>query len=173
MDDKFHRNKKVRKLRKSPAGRAALGAWAFWWSWCLDDPELTGFVPADELDAADLKSADLLCEAELWDRVEGGFRFHDFHDYNPTKKQREHKLEADRQRIAEKRAEESNVARDSQATRKRLANESPPRARVGMGMGTYEREIEERDTLSGSSDSDAQTRADRALADLRLASVRR
>jgi hypothetical protein len=171
MDDKFHRNKKVRALRKSPAGRLALGTWLFWWSWCLDDPELDGFVPTDELDSADLKSAELLCANGLWDRVDGGFRYHDFHDYNPTKKQRLHKLESDRLRAAEKRSLQQEVARDSSATRPRLAKESPPRARVGMGMGTYEREIEERDTLSGSrsepADSDHQARADRALADLR------
>lgn len=167
MDDKFHRNKKVRALRKSQAGRLALGAWSFWWSWCLDDPELDGVVPAEELDTSDLKSAELLVDSELWDRVEGGFRFHDFHDYNPTKKQREHKLESDRQRIAEKRSSEQDVARDSRASRKRVANESPPCARAGLGMGTYEREVEVRDTLSDASPSNDHERAALALVALK------
>lgn len=33
MDDKFHRNEKVRRLRKIRGGREALGVWVFWWSW--------------------------------------------------------------------------------------------------------------------------------------------
>lgn len=121
MDDKFHRNRKVRELRRSKGGREALGAWVYWWSWCLDDPELTGFVPEDELPPADLKAAELLVEVKLWDRVEGGYVFHDFNDYNPTREKVDHKREADRKRIAAKReASRENVARDTEATNERV-----------------------------------------------------
>ncbi len=122
MDDKFHRNRKVRALRQLEGGRAALGTWVCWWSWCLDDPELTGVVPADELSAVDEASAQLLVDVGLWDRVEGGYAFHDFHAYNPTRAQIDAKREADRERVASKRkASRSDVARDSVATNTRVA----------------------------------------------------
>lgn len=131
MDDKFHRNRKVRELRRMKGGREALGDWAFWWSWCLDDPSLTGVVPAFELDASEKRSASLLVSVGLWDVVDGGYQFHDFHEYNPRREQREAKKAADRERIAEKRAASRNdVARDTSATRTRLESEShecPPR----------------------------------------------
>jgi hypothetical protein len=167
MDDKFHRNKKVRKLRKLKGGREAIGCWTFWWSWCLDDPDLTGFVPEDELDAADKKSAVLLCSdlhdgRGLWVAAPGGYQIHDFHNYNPTREQREKKLTADRDRAAAKRADEaSDVARDSQKNRARLAgdvaNESPPRARAGHGMGTYSERDTRYSASSGDTDPASQT----------------
>lgn len=144
MDDKFHRNRKVRKLRRMRGGVEALGVWAYRWSWCLDDVDLTGMVPEDELDERELKAAPKLVEVGLWDEVEGGFRFHDFNEYNPTKEQVERKKERDRQRAAALRAEEKTrnseqtskntgdlelVACDSPANRKRVADESSP-ARV-------------------------------------------
>lgn len=140
MDDKFHRNKKVRKLRRQKGGREALGVWAFWWSWCLDDPDLTGVVPISELDEADKKAALLLVAAELWEVVDVGYVYHDFHEYNPTKSQREAKKEADRERVSAKRkgistdvardsqASPSRVASESQASRSNVASESHPRA---------------------------------------------
>ena len=120
MDDKFHRHQKVRALRRDKAGREALGVWVFWWSWCLDDAELTGFVPRDELSPADLKAAEVLVRVDLWDKVEGGFRFHNFQKWNPTRDQVEAKREADRKRISAKReGNRENVARDIDATRTR------------------------------------------------------
>ncbi len=127
MDDKFHRNRKVRALRKMEGGRAALGTWLLWWSWCLDDPEISGVVPADELSPTEERDAQLLVDVGLWEVVDGGYAFHDFHTYNPTREQIEAKREADRQRLAAKRgASRENVARDSHATKTRVAS----RARV-------------------------------------------
>ncbi len=129
MDDKFHRNRKVRELRLKKGGREALGVWSFWWSWCLDDPELTGVVPACELSAGDEKAAKLLVEVGLWDEVDEGYRFHDFHDYNPTREQLDRKREADRTRVASKRgASREDVATDTDATNPRVA--SPARVPV-------------------------------------------
>lgn len=120
MDDKFHRNRKVRELRRVKGGREALGTWVYWWSWCLDDPDLSGFVPSDELPPADAKVAPLLVEVGLWDEVDGGYRFHDFAEYNPTRTQIEAKKKADRERVAAKReASRENVACDN-------ASDSPP-----------------------------------------------
>jgi hypothetical protein len=148
MDDKFHRHQKVRALRRDKAGREALGVWVFWWSWCLDDSELTGFVPRDELSASDLKAAEVLVRVELWDKVEGGFQFHNFEKWNPKREQVEAKREADRRRIAGKRGgsrenvardiardidasrtrHDGDVASDTDASRENVARESHPRA---------------------------------------------
>jgi hypothetical protein len=126
MDDKFHRNSKVRELRRARGGRDALGAWVYWWSWCLDDPELTGFVPADELPAADLKAAELLVKVGLWDECEGGYMFHDFNHYNPTKRQVEDKKEADRIRAAEKRAAEKLANRSKSTSESKETSHATP-----------------------------------------------
>lgn len=127
MDDKFHRNAKVRSLRRLRGGRDALGAWVFWWSWCLDDPDLTGFVPSDELPSADEKAAELLVQVGLWDEVEGGYRFHDFDKYNPTREQLDAKRKADRERVAAKReATRENVASDTAAIPARVASTRDP-----------------------------------------------
>lgn len=109
MDDKFHRNRKVRELRRIKGGREALGTWVYWWSWCLDEPDLVGFVPADELPPADAKAAPLLVEVGLWDEVDGGYQFHDFAEYNPTRQQVEAKKKADRERVAAKREETREI----------------------------------------------------------------
>jgi hypothetical protein len=84
MDDKFHRNRKVIPLGQTAVGLQALGVWTFWWSWCLDDPELTGFVPLEELRDDERKSAALLVQVGLWDAVDGGFRFHDWRAYEKS-----------------------------------------------------------------------------------------
>ena len=127
MDDKFHRNRKVRALRRVKGGREALGVWVFWWSWCLDGADFDGVVPSFELDPGEEKSANLLVEHGLWDRVDGGYAFHDFHAYNPTKDQVASKREADRVRVAGKRAaSREDVARDSLATPTRVASTRVP-----------------------------------------------
>lgn len=127
MDDKFHRNRKVRALRRARGGREALGTWVFWWSWCLDDPELSGVVPAEELDAGEQRAALLLVEAGLWNPVEGGYAFNDFADYNPSRDEIEAKRKADRERVASKRsASRAHVACDTPATPTRVASTRDP-----------------------------------------------
>lgn len=129
MDDKFHRNRKVRALLRERYGREALGMWTYWWSWCLDDQELTGIVPSDELDRQDLKLADLLIKVGLWDVVDAGYRFHDFEKYNPTAAKLEAKRASDRARQAALRERDRTTVegriedvsrRDIDATRERV-----------------------------------------------------
>lgn len=80
VDDSFHSHPKV--LAASPA---ALGLWVVAGSWSganLSD----GFVPDHALprllpDAASL--ARELVAAGLWKRIRGGYRFHDWSDFNP------------------------------------------------------------------------------------------
>lgn len=133
MDDKAHRNKKVRKLyRMGAKGREAYGVWTFRWSWCLDDPDLTGFVPEEELDAGELRAAELLCSdlhegRGLWVKVEGGYKFHDFHEYNPTKDQVERKKKYDRDRKkSEPTPTPGGFRADSETTPNGIAEESFP-----------------------------------------------
>jgi hypothetical protein len=135
MDDKFHRNPKVRALRRMKGGTEALGVWVLWWSWCLDDATLTGFVPDVELSRSDERAAATLVSVGLWDRVDGGYVFHDFSQYNPTPEQVERKKAMDRERLAAKRAAESgasrknvasDIANDTQASRADSAGESLP-----------------------------------------------
>ncbi len=115
MDDKFHRNRKVRALRRMGSkGRDALATWVFWWSWCLDDGgEFDGFVPSEELSAADAKAAPTLVAVGLWENAESGYRFHDFNIYNPTKEQVMHKRESDRNRQNRLRESQRESQRDT------------------------------------------------------------
>lgn len=48
------------------------------------------------------KWADVLVEVGLWEKAEGGYQVHDFHDFNPTADQVKEKRRKDRDR---KRAE--------------------------------------------------------------------
>lgn len=81
VDDSFHSHPKV--LAASPA---ALGLWVVAGSWSganLSD----GFIPDHVLprllpDAATL--ARELVTAGLWKRTRGGYRFHDWNDFNPV-----------------------------------------------------------------------------------------
>lgn len=83
VDDSFHSHPKV--LATEPA---ALGLWVVAGAW--SSANLTdGFVPDHALprlapDAATLARA--LVAAGLWTRTRGGYVFHDWCDYNPTRK---------------------------------------------------------------------------------------
>lgn len=85
LDDKHHRNRKIRELRRTRSGRVAHSDWLYYWSWCLDDPNLDGRIPETELSKSEKKSAQLLVEVGLWEESDGGYMMHDWADYNPTK----------------------------------------------------------------------------------------
>lgn len=79
LDDGLHKSVKWRRATK---GARALWTTAF--SWCLD--ELTdGFVPDDMLRVLDgtKKEAQTLVDVGLWETRKHGWKFHDWHDYNP------------------------------------------------------------------------------------------
>jgi hypothetical protein len=107
FDDKFHRNVKVKSLRRrGDTGMCALGVWNFWLSWCLDDPAFDGRIPACELTAVDDRATPLLLEVGLWERAGDDYLIHDFDDYAKPEVSAEKKREADRERIAKKRESE-------------------------------------------------------------------
>jgi hypothetical protein len=123
MDDKWWKRRDVSALRRSgPGGLAALGLWNLFVSWCLDDPALDGFVPAAELARHERAAAQKLVDAQLWAVVDGGYQIVDFPKIAPNPEQVDAKREADRVRIAAKRAGSvvalvPDVARDSHARR--------------------------------------------------------
>lgn len=96
VDDSFHSHPKV--LAASPA---ALGLWVVAGSWSganLSD----GFIPDHVLprllpDSVPL--AQQLVTAGLWKRARGGYRFHDWNDFNPERSEVEEERKAARERM--------------------------------------------------------------------------
>lgn len=67
------------------AGNAAMGLWVRAGSWSA--AHLTdGFVPTSALPmlGATTKHAAQLVGARLWDEVDGGYQFHDWHEFQPS-----------------------------------------------------------------------------------------
>jgi hypothetical protein len=101
VDDTFHSHPKV--LAASPA---ALGLWVVAGSWSganLSD----GFIPDHVLprllpDSATL--AQQLATAGLWKRVRGGYKFHDWGDFNPQRAAIEEDRKAARERMRKLRS---------------------------------------------------------------------
>ncbi|MFI5839432.1 hypothetical protein ACIA8K_06930 [Catenuloplanes sp. NPDC051500] len=118
VDDSFHSHPKV--LAADPA---ALGLWVIAGTWC--SANLTdGFVPDYVLprllpDSARL--ADTLVTVGLWRRAKGGYRFHDWHEYNPTAESVQDERKAARERMRKMREKRKT----SQGTAGRTGNGSP------------------------------------------------
>lgn len=134
-DDKFHRSRKVKPLRRSLRGLAALGLRSLLHSECLDDPELDGRITADDLRTPQERQlCELLADAKLLDRDGEDYVIHDWADYNPTK--------SGISQAREKAAQRSAAYRERQrhgVTEPSLTHESsvPSRARAsGMGTGS-------------------------------------
>ena len=96
--DRFHSHIKAEEV-----SNAAVGLWTRAGSWC--SANLTdGFLPAGKIFdfKARRRDADALVKAGLWDAVDGGYQFHDWHDCNPSKARVQEKRSADaaRRRVA-------------------------------------------------------------------------
>lgn len=80
------------------AGNAAMGLWVRAGAWSAQ--HLTdGFVPAHAVKLlGNLGQAKALVESGLWHKVDGGFSFHEWHDYQPTRE----KVEAERAEARER-----------------------------------------------------------------------
>lgn len=86
-------------------GNAPLGLWLRAGSWSAS--QLTdGFIPASLVATLGGKTADAhrLVAAGLWDEVDGGYRFHDWQHYQPTRADVEANRAAQRERQAKSRA---------------------------------------------------------------------
>lgn len=82
VDDQMPRHPKLLSL-----GRDRLICQGVWLDgMCYASGYLTdGFIPAAVLERGCQRYADRLVEVGLWERVEGGYRIHDYHDYQPTR----------------------------------------------------------------------------------------
>ncbi len=81
IDDGFHDHRKTEDLTMG-----AVGLWTFAASWCSRN--LTdGYLSARrvELLRGTLEQASELVAAGLWDEEDDGYRFHDWHSYQPTR----------------------------------------------------------------------------------------
>ncbi|MFC9892134.1 hypothetical protein ACFVMC_00430 [Nocardia sp. NPDC127579] len=86
------------------AGNAAMGLWVRAGSWCsqmLTD----GFVPAHMISSLGKPAeAKRLVEAGLWHRVDGGYRFHEWDERQPSKAATEQRRTEAKQRMQRARA---------------------------------------------------------------------
>jgi len=101
VDDGFYSSRKVLSIPRTRRF-SALGLWTACGAWTMK--ELTdGFVPreiVDELGGTESEINDLL-SSKLWIEAEGGFRFWDWEDYQPSKEE----IMAKRVATAKKRSE--------------------------------------------------------------------
>lgn len=80
VDDKFHSHPKVMELTPS-----AVGLWTLAGAWCAD--YLTdGFIRKGQIRrlGGSEEESQQLVDAGLWEPVEGGWQFRDWHEYQPT-----------------------------------------------------------------------------------------
>lgn len=101
VDDRFHSSRKMlaipRRIRL-----AAVGLWAIAGSWTAGE-ELDGLVPdymVEEWGGTD-ELVEALVRAGLWVPVDGGTRFANWAEWQPTREQLDEKRENDRSRKAE------------------------------------------------------------------------
>lgn len=106
------------------AGNAALGLWVRAGSWSMH--QLTdGFIPQGVVGAlgGTWDEAAALVNARLWHQVDGGYQFHDWAEYQPTRAQ----VLAERAAATErKRASRSRSREVSQRDSERTDGGSPP-----------------------------------------------
>lgn len=85
FDDKARTHPKLLK-----AGPVAGWVW-FCGMGYSSEHRLDGFLPQEALVTFSVskveREAERLISVGLWERVEGGYRIHDYHDYNPSKRQ--------------------------------------------------------------------------------------
>src|ERR1700712_4958466 len=95
VDDGFPSHEKVMALSEGPCRADAIALWVFagcWSSHALRD----GFVPTGVIRAYGfhLEAASELVRVGLWLAADGGFRFHDWADYQPSAAQVEERRRA-------------------------------------------------------------------------------
>jgi hypothetical protein len=114
VDDGFPSHEKVMALSEGPCRGDAIALWVFagcWSSHALRE----GFVPNGVIRAYGfhLEAATELVRVGLWVAAEGGYRFHDWADYQPSAAQIEERRRAGAERKARSRAKLSGARIDS------------------------------------------------------------
>lgn len=107
VDDAFAFHLKVIR-----AGNSAIGLWVRAGSWSAQ--QLTdGLIPADMVAALGGNTADVehLVDVGLWEESPGGYKFHDWHDFQPSKASVELEREQARKRKQAWRESKRNAVR--------------------------------------------------------------
>lgn len=135
VDDQLHDHRKVRKLGKTKL--TDIGLWVLCGSWASDNLS-DGFVPLTVVRRFDarLRAAWRLVGADLWHPCvqdgEDGFRFHQWEDHQPTKKEVQAKRDEARdrmRRVRQKRQEEGKPVRANTERTSREVRQLPSRSR--------------------------------------------
>lgn len=130
VDDSFHAHPKV--LATEPA---ALGLWVIAGAW--SSANLTdGFVPTMALTRLLPGSDELartLVTAGLWRRTKGGYQFHDWSEYQPSKDDVEAERKSARDRMRKLREQRKGAAQGVNGSGEHQAN---VRANFGRSSGT-------------------------------------
>jgi hypothetical protein len=122
VDDSFHAHPKV--LAADPA---ALGLWVVAGAWCsanLTDGQVPTYVLPRLIPGSEALAARLV-DCGLWKRSKGGFRFHDWADYNPCGESVKEERAAARERMRTLRAKRRTTAG------KTANNPAPEQAETG------------------------------------------
>lgn len=101
------------------AGPMAVALWL--WGLCYCSRHLTdGAIPSAALVTSGVpraaNEAGRLVAAGLWERAEGGFRVHDYHEYNPSREQVTRKRHAGAERLREHRKRRGNAHGNADVT---------------------------------------------------------
>lgn len=106
VDDNLYDHPKVKGIPKR-ARPGAIALWTMAGSWCARYL-MDGLVPQHQV--AELgftaKDAQTLVDAALWLDVPGGYQFHDWSAYQPTRAQVEDEREKARKRMRRRRSDE-------------------------------------------------------------------
>ena len=126
LDDGFSEHPKV-----LAAGALGLSLWVCGLAYCNRQKRKTGIIPTEKVPVlfpipSPMKVAARLIEVGLWEPVEGGFRVHDYHEFQPTDDLRTVRAEAGRRggvRSGEMR-QVKQIASHDEATVKQVASEN-------------------------------------------------
>lgn len=126
LDDNFPDHAKI-----LAAGAAAGWLWVCGLAYCNRQKRRDGFIPAAKVRTlypmpAAKKCAENLEKVGLWERIEGGYRVHDYHDYQPTQEQVD-ALKAVRSRAGRLGGRSKRQANTKQTPSKHQAVEKLPR----------------------------------------------
>lgn len=105
VDDSFYDHPKVTALDDGPCADHALALWLRSGVWCAKQLK-DGFISDAQVRkfSGKKKAAEELVRVRLWERVEGGFKFRNWAEYQPTRDQVEAKREKTRNKVTEWRS---------------------------------------------------------------------
>ena len=103
VDDRLHSSRKLMRIPRR-ARHACLGVWTQAGSWCAAE-ETDGLIPQHMLDEWGVSKTHIewLVKVELWmvasEDSDAAYAFKNWNDYQPTRKENEHKREKNREKL--------------------------------------------------------------------------